>query len=429
MREPIQLREWEGDRRVAGLALSDVDKRLCAELSSGEGRLRVTELADAVRFDASAWVGVVRLSEVEVRIVPKLVGENLGVLRMLEYSSGLGALARLESERTLATARDGSLVDLLGLLLAESAIEIAKNGVLSDYVSHDDSIPRLRGRLLPFEQARRRFGQIQILECRFDELETDIVENQLLAAALAIAKRVTRDLEVRRLTARAHAVYSEVADTATVSADTPSLEYNRRNEHYRSAHVIARMFLQSLAVNDLYSPGTGESFAFLLDMNVLFEDFVTKLLVDAFAGTDVRVRPQARDRSLIWDARTGRPYATVIPDILLERTAPVLRRVPVDAKYKLYDERKIDQADIYQTFFYAWAYADPSLVKDAPAFIVYPGDASSPGEHLSARSAGGMPGAAIRALPIDVPNALSTLLSGAIPALPAPLSKPLFESQ
>ena len=44
------------------------------------------------------------------------------------------------------------------------------------------------------------------LECRFDELETDIPENQLLAAGLAIAKRAARDPDVRRLAARAHAI-------------------------------------------------------------------------------------------------------------------------------------------------------------------------------------------------------------------------------
>ena len=412
--EPVQLREWQSDYRVRGLELSPSDRRLCEGLSSGEGRLRVTELADSVRFDASAWVGVVRLSQVEIRIVPKLVGENLGVLRMLEYSSGLGALARLESERTLAAARDGSLVDLLGILLAEASIEIAKDGVLSDYVTHYEALARLRGRLLPLEQVRRRFGQIQVLECQFDELETDIVENQLLAAALAVAKRTTADPEVRRLSARAHDVFSEVADAGVVSADTPSLEYNRRNERYRSAHVIARMFLRSLAVNDLYSPGAGESFAFLLDMNALFEDFVTRLLVDAFRFTDVRVRPQARDRTLIRDGRTGKPYAAVIPDILLERSGPPRRRVPVDAKYKLYDERKVDQADIYQTFFYAWAYHERDAVGAAPAFILYPGDARASGQHLIARTSYEETGASIRAIPIDVPSMLDAVRVGQV---------------
>jgi 5-methylcytosine-specific restriction enzyme subunit McrC len=405
----VELREWEGDRRIPRLEFSPGDRKLAEALSAGEGRLRVTELADSVRFDASAWVGVVRFTGLEVRIVPKLVGENLGVLQMLEYSSGLGALARLESARTLASDRDGSLVDLLALLLAEASLQIAKRGILQDYVTREESLTRMRGRLLPYEQVVRHFGQLQTLECRFDELETDIIENELLAAGLAIAKRVAIDPEARRVAARAHAIFSEVADPGAATRDTPPLEYTRRNEHYRPAHAIARMFLEDLAINDLYSPGAGDSFAFLLDMNRLFEDFVTRVLTSAFAGTDIRVRPQARDRTLIRDARTGKPYAAVIPDILLERNAGRMVRIPVDAKYKLYDDRKIDQGDIYQTFFYAWAYADPTDEADAPAFILYPGAAGSVGEQLIARTSFGTRGASIRAIPVDVPALLSAI--------------------
>ena len=408
-RPHVELREWEGDRRILDLKLSPGDRKLAEALSAGEGRLRVTELADSIRFDASAWVGVVRFTELEVRIVPKLVGENLGVLQMLEYSSGLGALARLESARTLASDRDGSLVDLLALLLAEASMQIAKRGILQDYVTREESLTGMRGRLLPYEQMVRRFGQLQTLECRFDELETDIVENELLAAGLSIAKRVAIDPEARRVAARAHAIFSEVADAGAATGDTPTLEYNRRNEHYRPAHAIARMFLENLAINDLYSPGAGDSFAFLLDMNRLFEDFVTRVLTSAFAGSDVRVRPQARDRTLIRDARTGKPYAAVIPDILLERSVGRMLRVPVDAKYKLYDDRKIDQGDIYQTFFYAWAYADPPDEADAPAFILYPGSAGSVGEHLTAHTFFGTRGASIRAIPVDVPALLTAI--------------------
>jgi 5-methylcytosine-specific restriction enzyme subunit McrC len=203
-------------------------------------------------------------------------------------------------------------------------------------------------------------------------------------------------------------VFSEVSDWSGVSSQTAEIEYNRRNDHYRPAHVIARMFLRNLAVNDLYAPGAGESFAFLVDMNKLFEDFVTQVLIRVFAGTDVRVRPQARDRTLVRDARTGRPYAAVIPDIVLERSS-IDRRVPVDAKYKLYDEKKIDSADIYQTFFYAWAYANRETVDDARSFIVYPGDHSSSGAFLSAHTARGSLGATIRAIPIDVPATLAAI--------------------
>lgn len=408
-RRVVQLREWQSDHREVGITLTDADRALARALGDGAGRLGITELADSLRLDATAWVGVVRLSGLEIQVVPKLVGENLGILQMLEYSSGLGALARLDAARTLAADRDGSLVDLLALLLAEGSIRIAKQGILHDYVTREEALPRMRGRLLAYEQVTRHFGQVQTLECRFDELETDISENQLLAAGLAIAKRVARDPEVRRLAARAHAMYSEVADPAAALVDPPEFDYNRRNEHYRSAHLIARLFIRNLAVNDLYAPGSGDSFAFMLDMNRLFEDFITRVLEDVFRDTNVRVRPQVRDRTLITDARTGRPYAAVIPDILLEQRMGAVRQVPVDAKYKLYDERKIDQGDIYQTFFYAWAYAEEGTATDAPAFILYPGAAGSSGVHLRAQARISGKGAKIRAIPIDVPRLLTAI--------------------
>lgn len=407
----VRLEEWEPDHRVPDLRLREEDRALARALSEGEGRLRVTELADGVSFGSSAWVGVVRFSEVEVRIAPKLVGDSLGVLEMLEYSSGLSALARLESARTLASDRDGSLVDLLALLLAEGAISIAKRGILQDYVTREEALPRLRGRLLPFEQAVHQYGQLALVECRFDEFESDVPENQVLAAGLAIAKRVATDPEARRLAARAHAIFSEAANAAAARALPPAFDCNRRNEHYRPSHTIARLFLDNLAVADLYSPGSSDSFAFLLDMNKLFEDFVTKLLIDAFRDSDVAVRVQRRDRTLIKDARTDKPYAAVIPDILLESRQP-LRQVPVDAKYKLYDDRKIDQSDIYQTFFYAWAYANPEDASDAPAFILYPGRASSPGTHLRAQARAGDRAASIQAIPLDVPILLEQLSRG-----------------
>src|SRR5439155_26128658 len=112
------------------------------------------------------------------------------------------------------------------------------------------------------------------------------------------------------------------------------------------------------------------------------------------------------------------PYAAVIPDVLLERTANRTQRIPVDAKYKLYDDRKIEQGDIYQTFFYAWAYGDPDDIADAPAFILYPGDGRSTGTHLTARQSWGSRGASIRAIPVDVPALLSSIRSRSTITIP-----------
>jgi len=411
----VELGEWEL-AVVHDFELTERDRRLTTALCQGDKRLVVEELREGTRIQARSWIGEVRFESWGIRVVPKLVGGNLGVVEMLDYASGLHALDRFHGERELATSKDGSLVDLLGLLLAEACARLIRDGLLQDYVVHEETLPAMRGRLLYDRQVRRRFGRLDQLECRFDEFETDIIENRLLANALGVARRMCQDDGVRGQLARAHGVFEAACDASAFSMDeADELVYQRRNSHYRTAHALGKLFLCQLAVADLYAPGATRSFVFLIDMNTLFEDFVTQLLIDAFSGSDVQVHAQPRDRSLIRDDRTGKPYAAVIPDLLLERRGPNGRhRVPVDAKYKLYDEGKLDSADVYQTFFYAYAYAR-EVDREAQAvraFIVYPASSQPRGTRLRVENAYGVASASIHALPLDVPSAIKVARTG-----------------
>jgi 5-methylcytosine-specific restriction enzyme subunit McrC len=172
-----EIAEWK-TVVVERVSLSETDRRLAEELAAGEaGRLIVEELRSGVRVAASSWVGVARFEQVEVRVVPKLAGGDLGLLEMLEFASGLNALRRSSGVRTLAT-EGVNLFDLVALLLAESCERIARGGLLADYVETEDELPAVRGRLLGDRQVLKRFGQVDRVICRFDELEQDVVENQ-----------------------------------------------------------------------------------------------------------------------------------------------------------------------------------------------------------------------------------------------------------
>jgi len=80
---------------------------------------------------------------------------------------------------------------------------------------------------------------------------------------------------------------------------------------------------------------------------------------------------------------------------------------PVDAKYKLYDDRNISPADIYQTFLYSFAYgADHASLPSA--MILYPASSPNAGNvRLHIRRTNGIASAEIRGLGIHVPSALA----------------------
>jgi hypothetical protein len=86
-------------------------------------------------------------------------------------------------------------------------------------------------------------------------------------------------------------------------------------------------------------------------------------------------------------------------------------RLAVDAKYKLYDDRnKLEPADVYQGFLYAYAYGQVESESARPpiAVIVYP--SSQPtvlSTHLRVRNTRGTAGAELLGLGVWVPDALA----------------------
>lgn len=411
----LQLTEWQTDL-VADEVLSDADRRLALELQRGEeGRLIVDELRSGVRVTARSWVGVVRFERFEVRVVPKLAGDNLGLVQMIELATGLDALRRSSSVRTLA-AQDTGLLDLIALLLAEEVELILRDGVLADYVEREDELPVVRGRLLADRQLLRRFGQIDCLACRFDEHEQDIAENQILAAALSLCSpRVTHEA-VRRRVRRLLAIFQEVCrlEEFDAAAARRNLIYHRLNERYRDAHEIAWPILDCLGTKDLLSPGSTRCFAFLIDMNRLFEMFVYRVVEILLRTTNLRVHYQRGDRSIIVDTATQQPYSRVVPDLLVEDPARGLAgRLAIDAKYKLYDEKKLSSGDVYQAFLYAYAYGEANGPSPPTALVLYPSSAkSAQAIRLRVRSTEKLAAADILALGVSIPSALAELRSG-----------------
>jgi 5-methylcytosine-specific restriction enzyme subunit McrC len=400
-RPVLRLAEWTRAELAYGPPAA-ADKVLARQLGrDGDNRLDLDWLHDGtLRISSRAWVGVVRLERAELHVVPKLSGGNLAVLQMVDYASGLDALKRMEGIRELGTG-GASMLDLVCLLLVEASQAVLRQGLVRDYTVHEEPIGVLRGRLRLEEQVRRHYGQVDVLECRFDEHEADVLENQLLLAALAVARKVTETEEVRARATRLAIAFGEVCQPTTLEAREVrrQIVYHRRNSHYRVAHYWALLLLERLGINDLYAAGAGRSFMFLLNMNRLFERFVTRLLSDVLEPGGVRVMPQQRTASIIVDEDLGETYSSVIPDLLLGR--PAGGRVPVDAKYKRYDDRRVDPSDVYQGFLYAFAYADPPC-----AWILYPGTPGSAGFRLAVQNTSGVRGARITGKPIDVRQVL-----------------------
>ena len=115
----------------------------------------------------------------------------------------------------------------------------------------------------------------------------------------------------------------------------------------------------------------------------------------------------------MWNTDTNRPYAAVVPDLLITSNGPSAVEVALDAKYKRYDISKVASGDVYQAFLYAYAFSTASAGALPRAVLIHPSaHASASCVRLQARNSRRLPGSEILVLGISIPDAITEIRKG-----------------
>jgi 5-methylcytosine-specific restriction enzyme subunit McrC len=402
----VEIPEW-GSITIPDLSLSDQDYRLIKELSEQTHRVEIDELKSGLRIQAKSWVGLIRFEHLELSVVPKLAGNQLGLVQMLAFAFGLKSLNPLKAARDLHVIEQGELFDLIGLLFAKECERVVQKGLMQDYVTREDELKVLRGRLIIFKQVRQHMGRVDKLECCFDEHSNDVVENQLLATALLVCSKIVRDPKVRRMIRQLYTLFISICDPANMDLKQvwQTLEYNRQNQHYREAHQIARIILEGMGIENLFSARNLRSFAFLINMNNVFELFLYKYLKSILPRDIYSIDYQHQNRMVIWDVFRNRSYTKIIPDILIRSGD---ENLVMDVKYKLYDTKKVSNSDIYQCFLYSYAYQyQDKLPSSVLIFPIESGSTQTQALQISGNKV--FRGARIHLLGVNIPKVLENI--------------------
>ena len=203
---------------------------------------------------------------------------------------------------------------------------------------------------------RRRYGIAVPIEVRYDEFTPDIEPNRLLKAAVRrLAWLPQRSRHTGRLLSAMHAVFANVSTVEYRPTHLPDVPVTPLNAHYQPALALARLILQSGAVE--LAAGRVESASFLIDMNQVFENFIVVALREALGLTEYAFPQEARGRDLRLDE--GRKVR-LKPDLSWWQND---RCVFVgDAKYKPTTVHGAKTHDIYQALAYALAAGLPSAL-------------------------------------------------------------------
>jgi 5-methylcytosine-specific restriction enzyme subunit McrC len=353
---------------------------------------------------ATSFVGVVQLGACVVQVLPKMHRLNLpatecereATANLLFLLSYIGKLRVTEPEISRLTEKSAPLSEILYWIFARQLWDAVRRELLRGYVSVEERLNVMKGRWLVAAQAQRSDGwRRDRVDVAYDEFTEDNLPNRLFNATVLRLSRWATWSDTRSRLAQLRSAFADVADVTPRPKDFPEAaqwmqRYRRRagdGQSYRPLLEMARMFWAGAGPQP--SPGQLDAFAFMFNMNDLFEEFIAEFsrreLRAVWQAHGWSLRPQSGTRYLLCD-ESGSNLFKLVPDIRFE-TATRETALIVDTKYKRLEaddaKARVAEADAYQMFAYKERYRCQRVVLLYPQtsetiFHDFSADADSP---------------------------------------------------
>ena len=335
----LDLREYE-ERLWEGVLTSEQVRVL-----KGDAHIDVSRLAEdsgVCRLKPSSYVGAVEVGDLSVVIEPKI-----GISQLI--SLACYAIGKVKFQDTdVDLPEQTALPDALALALSAAARRAFGRGLLHGYLVQEEAMQTVRGRIRFNDQIRRRFGIPLPVEVRYDEFTDDILANRLVKAA--VARLGGLQLRSREASTGLGWVWAMLDNVLLVDyrpKDVPEVKFDRLNEHYRSVVALARLILRHGA----FESGRGEVRAqgFLMDMNVVFQEFLTVALREVLGVSEKELKEASiPSLNIPEDDNKGRIHLR--PDLVWKVGSSY--KFVGDTKYKHIKDDRFPNADLYQMLAY-----------------------------------------------------------------------------
>ena len=345
MNDSVEIQEYKTSNEVV---LDSKDRAFINNINRKQELLGIQVLENNFKFKANSYVGVIQLpSGLRIQIEPKI--DKIKLLYIFSYLCDIDYIHENETKY-----RDGDVfLDIIALLFKKEVEKILEQGILKKYVSREENINYLKGKLLIKQQISLNFINKNKFYCNFDEHTFDILENRIMLYALNLLIQLVHDSNLRiELSELKTILETSISREKIISKhEIDSIIFDRLNDYYIRMLSIARLIINQNYLQDL-STGEVSAFCFLVDMNKVFENYIFKLFTEAFRQEKIIIG-QKRAKNLL----EGTPKRTIKPDIIVTDLNDEMEFV-IDTKYK----KDVVNSDLYQVIAYGLAHSVNSIL-------------------------------------------------------------------
>ena len=336
MTESIRLTEYRDER----VRLDDEDAEFVLSQLAQRISIRREVRSEAHVLNSGPFVGVVVLpSGRRLECYPKVPVRNLFTMLAVAW--------KIESpfrDEEVGADRLDELLDFIVVYFAGLVERRLDAGLYRTYVEQEGNLAAVRGRISVAEDFRHNYILRHRTWCRYAEFTWDVPENQVIRQVVHLVGGWVRRPELRLRLRRLDATLAEVTPTNMPASAIGRFTYHRLNDDYQPIHRLCRLFIEGASLSEEAGPFNFR--AFLVDMNRLFETFITEVLRES-APMGMDVRPQSQ-LFLGMEKKVE-----MRPDLIVEAEGQTV--LVADCKYKRLEPDQFRHHDVYQLLGYCTA--------------------------------------------------------------------------
>ena len=303
--------------------------------------LRIASGVGGKFIQARNYVGVLQTkSGLTIEILPKIADKNDAERSKAVFIKMLRALKNFPFKSSNLASLKTQNLPLLEIFISMFLCELealVKKGIKSDYVTLEENLNFLKGKLNINEQIKRNSIHKERFYVGYSEFLSDIKINQIIKTTLKFLYKKSNSSKNQQKIRELLFIFDEVSECEDYKNFFAKLVINRQVKHYEQTLLWCKIFL----LNNSFTPHKGDDlgFALLFDMNALFESYVGNFIKKSFPGTIL----QHSEKHLVEDPKSFK----LRPDIFLKG------KFIADTKWKIVKSKDdISQADLYQLYAY-----------------------------------------------------------------------------
>ena len=333
-------------------------KSLCMYLKKNNYNKSI--VYDYNRLKFINYVGIIVVENLIIEILPKisLTNDIVKDREMLIFMlSKCNKISVDINEMLNSNLIKQPLLEILSKIFSEKLLKELRKGVFSEYVSQEESLNKIKGKLMLTQNIRENAMNKTKVYCKYDEFTENNLFNVILKRAINVVLIMIHNDNLKKELNIVKSIFQDVDDIYIQESIINNYKLNKANERFIECFTLAKMILLNSSMDK--SLGKEKGFSILFEMNYLYEEYIGVLLKEVLNDKAVYVNTQEKSEYLLWNIQKERNEVALKPDIIIYKNDKP--KIILDTKWKsaVWGEREVyKQNDIYQMYAYITSYIE-----------------------------------------------------------------------